>query len=149
MWRARYRTPQKAHRIAWELTHGPIPVDRQINHHCDNPICVRPDHLYLGTQLDNLKDAVRRGRLHVSRRRVLSLLDRLHIYHQPYRRGLYVALAARYGVTKACISIIRRGRFIGSPVQFGERGCGTAIHGDRTPAAWGGLREEQSRSLKH
>lgn len=63
MWRARYRTPQKAHRIAWELLNGPIPSDLQVNHHCDNPICCRPDHLYLGTQLQNMRDASRRQRL--------------------------------------------------------------------------------------
>ena len=65
MWRGRYRTPQKVHRIVWELTYGLIPADRQINHHCDNPICCRPEHLYLGTQDDNMKDASKRGRFTV------------------------------------------------------------------------------------
>jgi hypothetical protein len=52
-----------AHRFAWRLAHGEIPADRQLNHHCDVAVCVNPDHLYLGTQGDNVRDAVRRGRL--------------------------------------------------------------------------------------
>ncbi len=45
-----------AHRYAWELTYGPIPDDLPVLHRCDNPPCVRPDHLFLGTQADNLRD---------------------------------------------------------------------------------------------
>lgn len=51
-----------AHRWHWEHAHGPIPSGQQINHHCDNPICVRLDHLYLGDQAQNLRDAYARGR---------------------------------------------------------------------------------------
>lgn len=52
----------KAHRFAYEQFVGPIPEGLQVNHHCDNPACVRPDHLYVGTQQENRQDAVRRGR---------------------------------------------------------------------------------------
>ena len=54
---------QKAHRISYEIKHGLIPKGMNICHHCDNPPCVRPDHLFLGTQNDNLKDADSKGRL--------------------------------------------------------------------------------------
>jgi hypothetical protein len=53
----------KAHRVSWLLHHGPIPDGLLVRHRCDNPPCVRPDHLELGTQADNAKDAARRGRL--------------------------------------------------------------------------------------
>lgn len=51
-----------AHRHAWALTHGPIPEGMFCLHHCDNPPCVRPDHLYIGTKKDNARDRSLRGR---------------------------------------------------------------------------------------
>lgn len=56
------RKPVRAHRFSWELHYGPIPAGMEVCHHCDNPPCVRPDHFFLGTQADNLKDMVNKGR---------------------------------------------------------------------------------------
>lgn len=53
---------KKAHRVAWENAYGPIPAWMLVLHKCDNPPCVNPEHLYLGTHSDNALDREKRGR---------------------------------------------------------------------------------------
>lgn len=52
----------RAHVAAWIASNGPIPDGLLVLHHCDTPPCFRLEHLYLGTQLDNMQDRLKRGR---------------------------------------------------------------------------------------
>src|SRR6185436_13674032 len=52
----------KAHRASYELSNGQVPSGKQVLHRCDVKICVRPSHLFVGTQLDNMLDMVAKGR---------------------------------------------------------------------------------------
>lgn len=57
------KKPYPAHRVAWELLYGEIPEGMLVLHKCDNKCCVRPGHLYIGTQKDNVRDIFDRNRM--------------------------------------------------------------------------------------
>lgn len=57
------RKPNVASRVSWQIAHGEIPEGMVVCHICDNKLCVRPSHLFLGTQADNINDMKQKGRM--------------------------------------------------------------------------------------
>lgn len=105
----------KAHRVAWEITHGPISTSKlYVCHRCDNPPCVRPDHLFLGTQFDNMKDMTSKGRGNAGERHGLSKLTLAQVKEiRALRAGgglTCKAIGERYGVAHTAISRICTGK---------------------------------------
>lgn len=104
-----------AHVVSYALTHGPIPPGMSICHRCDNPPCVRPDHLFLGTQSDNAYDMFAKGRATRTRgmERANARLtdgDVRVIRSAPRYWGLIRDLSAHYGVSTTTIRDIRNGQ---------------------------------------
>ncbi len=101
------RGSRLTHRVSWELSRGPIPAGLCVLHHCDNPPCVNPDHLFLGTHTDNARDRSNKGRSmrgssHVDAK--LSESDVVKILRSALRN---CDLAEHYGVSRPQISRIR------------------------------------------
>jgi hypothetical protein len=100
-----------AHRIAWELTNGPIPAGEFICHHCDNPPCCNPSHLFPGTQADNMRDAKCKGRIARGERNYNAVLTdgQVRSIRALYGTMLQCEIAHRFGVSEMTVSwIVRR-----------------------------------------
>lgn len=95
----------RSHRVSWELHNGQIPDGLCVLHKCDNPRCVNPDHLFLGTKFENNRDRARKGRSFTS----LTPKQVLEIRETPTFWGICNRLAEKFGVKHSCISRIRSG----------------------------------------
>ena len=102
---------QRAHRVAYELYVGKIPNGLMVCHSCDNPICVNPDHLFVGTNLDNMQDKARKNRSAIGVRHGLSKLTERDVLF--IRENIKIpspVFASRFGVAKETINSIKRNK---------------------------------------
>ena len=106
------RNSELLHRVAWELTRGPIPRGMCVLHRCDNVACVRPSHLFLGTHADNVRDMVSKGRNVRGRYQWAAKLTEAKV--RKIRKLLsggftQARIAKQFGVSEAAISLIKKG----------------------------------------
>ena len=95
----------RASRRAYELTHGKIPLGKEVMHDCDNPACCNPAHLLLGTHRDNILDAVRKGRHRVGGQR-LTREDAVTIRDLCMRGSAQKDVARMFGIARSTVSHI-------------------------------------------
>lgn len=98
----------RAHRVSWLLKHGSWPpAGLCVLHRCDNPPCVNPDHLFLGTHKDNVHDAMRKGRRHQQDTKLegLEISEALALSDTGMT---FEAIGALYGVSKHHIRKLRQ-----------------------------------------
>lgn len=106
-----FKSPQRAHRVAWMLHHGPIPDDKVILHICDNPRCVEISHLRIGTHADNIHDKEAKGRHGKTgasgERNGLAKLNAQKVRKIREATGTLKSIADRFGVGISCVHAIR------------------------------------------
>ena len=114
-YRSPSRGPEFAHRLAFATWVRPLNPGEYVLHHCDHKPCINPDHLCVGTQMDNIRDAIARGRF-VMPPLICGEHSHLHKLSSREVREIRLStkpnkeLAERYGVTKGNILAIRAWR---------------------------------------
>lgn len=110
-----------AHRLVWEIANGPIQNGLFVCHHCDNPACVNPKHLFLGTARDNYEDSAIKGRCRGTHRPKTQiptgLLKKLRTIREIYGIS-QVQLGSMIDKNSSLISLIETGKVIPTPDEL-------------------------------
>lgn len=101
----------KAHRVSYEIAHGVTLTPEQIvRHRCDNPLCVNPDHLVLGTHQDNVQDTWERGRAGKAPRQRMTQEIATEIRRLAATGMTQAAIAKKFGMSASNVSYILGGK---------------------------------------
>jgi hypothetical protein len=99
-----------AHRFSWFLTHGEFPKNLFVCHKCDNPLCVNPDHLFLGTNTDNMVDCKLKGRTSRGIGRPNAKLTDAAALEIAQRKITPTEARKKYGVSIGCACCVKYGK---------------------------------------
>lgn len=106
----------RAHRLAWEMEHGPIPDGQHVLHKCDVRTCINVDHLFLGTHAENMRDMFRKGRRPAPRgeRNGSAKIDSAVAAAIRGDKRIYREVALSFGVSPTQVGRIKRGESWGA-----------------------------------
>lgn len=117
LWIDKKRKHKRAHRLSYELNIGPIPEGMEVCHRCDNPPCVNPAHLFLGTHGDNVRDMHRKGRWNPGNRNgerngraKLTAANVKSIRRLREKGWTQQRIADKFGVSQPLVGLILRGK---------------------------------------
>ena len=99
--------PVVAHRVAWQLYRGSIPIGLFVLHKCDNPKCVRPAHLFLGTQKDNIHDMINKDRVSYGEKHYCTKLSFEEVENIRSSQLKTTDIAKIYGISQSYASRLR------------------------------------------
>ncbi len=129
----------RAHRVSWELRNGPLSPGAVVCHRCDNRACVNPDHLFVGTQADNMRDMVTKGRnARGEKCGPAKVTDRQAVEIRLLRKAGFPnrELAGAFGVSRNMIEKVTTGQ------------TWKHLGGPRIPKAKGHLSADQVREIR-
>lgn len=101
----------RAHRVAWQIEHGPITRESHVLHRCDNPLCVNVDHLFIGNQAINMADKVAKGRHLIGDKSPLAKVSDTQAIAIKRDARSYKVIATEYGISKQTVCQIKSSRY--------------------------------------
>jgi hypothetical protein len=116
-----------AHRFSFELHHGALPKGLKALHHCDNSTCVNPHHLYAGTDQDNRRDALRRGRQPTAKLTLAQVREIRALHKQGIAAKSLAILVKLHATTVRSVIRNKTWRVLDEPAMACERADTSAV----------------------
>lgn len=109
-WNSALKRNARAHRLVYEILVGPIPKDLKLLHRCDNPCCVNPDHMFIGTTADNNADMRAKKRHGHGETHGMNKISAEKVAEINAATGTHQEIADRFGVSKSTVTAVKSGR---------------------------------------